>query len=134
MTLADAQQFLRERGLDGWLVFDFHGSNPTLARVLGAGRHLTRRVYHWIPAHGEPVTLCGAVDRGQFKDVKHEVRAYTHRDSMVAALSEVLSGSRTLAMEYAPGGTLPYASRVDGGTLDLVRGLGKTIVPSADVY
>jgi Xaa-Pro aminopeptidase len=53
---------------------------------------------------------------------------------MLDALTDVLKGARTVAMEYAPGGTLPYVSRVDGGTLDLIRGMGKTVVPSADVY
>ncbi len=35
-------------------------------------------------------------------------------------------------MEYSPMGELPYVSRVDGGTLDLVRSLGAEVVSSAD--
>ena len=133
MGLKDAQAHLRQRGIDGWLVYDFKGSNPVLQRVLGGQRFLTRRVYYWVPAEGMPTLIASAIDRGQFKDV-HGMRAYTHRASMVDALTDVLRGARTVAMEYAPGGTLPYVSRVDGGTLDLIRGLGKTVVPSADVY
>ena len=53
---------------------------------------------------------------------------------MLDALNDVLGRARSVAMEYAPGGTLPYVSRVDGGTLDLIRGLGKSVVPSADLY
>ena len=37
------------------------------------------------------------------------------------------------SMEYSPGGALPILSWVDGGTLDLVRGLGPEVVSSADV-
>lgn len=135
MALAEAQSFLRQRGIDGWLVFDFKGSNPVLARVLpgGESRMLTRRVFYWIPAEGEPTLVASAIDRGQFQGVPH-VRAYTHRASLEDALKDVLKGARTVAMEYAPGGTLPYVSRVDGGTLDLVRGMGKSVVPSGDVY
>lgn len=135
MGIGDAQKFLREKGIDGWLVFDFKGSNPVLQRVLpgGAERMLTRRVFYWIPAEGDPTLVASAIDRGQFRDVRN-VRAYTHRASLMDALSDVLKGARMVAMEYAPGGTLPYVSRVDGGTLDMVRGLGKTVVPSADVY
>jgi len=133
MGLKDAQEFLRRKGIDGWLVYDFKGSNPVLQRVLGGERFLTRRVYYWVPAEGAPTLVASAIDRGQFKD-QSGMRAYTHRASMVDALSDVLRGARTVAMEYAPGGTLPYVSRVDGGTLDLIRGLGKTVVPSADVY
>ena len=136
MGIAEAQQYLRERGIDGWLVFDFKGSNPVLTRVLpgGESRMLTRRVFYWIPAEGEPTLVASAIDKGQFKGVGGKMRAYTHRASLMDALSDVLTGTRMVAMEYAPGGTLPYVSRVDGGTLDMVRGLGKTVVPSADVY
>jgi Xaa-Pro aminopeptidase len=35
-------------------------------------------------------------------------------------------------MEYSPGNAIPYVSRVDGGTLDLVRGLGVEVISSAD--
>lgn len=135
MGLREAQQFLRERNIDGWLVFDFHGSNPVLKRVLGGeDRHLTRRVFYWIPAEGRPTVVASAIDAGQFKGHDAAYRSYTHRASLLDGLSDVLKGARTVAMEYAPGGTLPYVSRVDGGTLDLIRGLGKNVVPSADVY
>lgn len=134
MPLPDAQAFLRERGLDGWLVFDFQGANPTLARIVPGERHVTRRVFLWIPAAGAPVLLVGAVDAGGFRDAAFEVRTYTHHASLLDGLRALLAGARVVAMEYAPGGALPYASRVDGGTLDLVRDLGVTVVPSADVY
>lgn len=135
MGLKEAQELLRRKGIDGWLVYDFKGNNPVLKRVLGGEeKHLTRRVFYWIPAEGRPVLVGSAIDAGQFKGLDAAMRSYTHRGSMVDALTDVLKGARTVAMEYAPGGTLPYVSRVDGGTLDLVRGLGKSVVPSADVY
>lgn len=133
MGLAEAQEFLRRKGIDGWLVYDFKGSNPVLQRVLGGNRFLTRRVYYYLPAEGKPTLIASAIDRGQFHD-QSGMRTYTHRASMMDALSDVLRSARTVAMEYAPGGTLPYVSRVDGGTLDLIRGLGKTVIPSSDVY
>lgn len=132
MGLKEAQEFLRQKGIDGWLVYDFKGSNPVLKRVLGE-RHLTRRVYYWIPAEGRPTLVASGVDHAHWKDIT-PARSYTHRASMQDALTDVLKGARTVAMEYAPGGTLPYMSRVDGGTLDMIRGLGKNVVPSADVY
>ena len=136
MGLAEAQEYLRRVGLDGWLVYDFKGSNPVLQRVLPGGpeRMLTRRVFYWIPAEGRPTLIGSAIDAGQFKGVDASVRSYTHRASLVDALTDVLRPARNVAMEYAPGGTLPYVSRVDGGTLDLVRGLGKSVVPSGDLY
>lgn len=135
MGLHEAQEYLRQKGIDGWLVYDFKGSNPVLKRVLGGqDRHLTRRVFYWIPQQGRPTLIGSMIDAGQFKGLDAAVRSYTHRNSMVDALNDVLKGARSVAMEYAPGGTLPYVSRVDGGTLDLVRGLGKSVVPSGDLY
>jgi Xaa-Pro aminopeptidase len=135
MGLHEAQEHLRQKGIDGWLVYDFKGSNPVLKRVLGGqDRHLTRRVFYWIPAEGRPTLIGSAIDHSALQGIDAQVRAYTHRGSLVDALTDVLKGARSVAMEYAPGGTLPYVSRVDGGTLDLVRGLGKSVVPSGDLY
>jgi Xaa-Pro aminopeptidase len=135
MGLHEAQEFLRQKGIDGWLVYDFKGNNPVLKRVLGGGdKHLTRRVFYWIPAEGRPTLVGSSIDQGQFKGLDASVRQYTHRGSMQDALVDLLKGARSVAMEYAPGGTLPYVSRVDGGTLDMIRGLGKSVVPSGDLY
>lgn len=135
MGLQDAQQYLRQKGIDGWLVYDFKGSNPVLKRVLGEGeRMLTRRVFYWIPREGRPTLVGSAIDAGQLKGIDAAMRTYTHRASLADALSDVLKDARSVAMEYAPGGALPYVSRVDGGTLDMVRGLGKSVVPSDDLY
>lgn len=135
MGLREAQEHLRQKGIDGWLVYDFKGSNPVLKRVLGGDeRHLTRRVFYYIPAEGRPTLIGSMIDAGQFKGLDVQMRSYTHRGSLVDALADVLKPARTLAMEYAPGGALPYVSRVDGGTLDLIRGMGKSVVPSGDLY
>ena len=51
------QRALTEDGFDGWLLYDFHGSNPIAARLAGLAdghKMATRRWYHLIPAKGEP--------------------------------------------------------------------------------
>ena len=40
---------------------------------------------------------------------------------------------KTVAMEYSPRNAIPYVSRVDAGTIELVRGLGVEIVSSGDL-
>ena len=52
---------------------------------------------------------------------------------MQAGLERLLKGSRRVAMEYSPHCYIPYVSRVDAGTLELVRSLGTTVVSSADL-
>src|SRR5205823_1424789 len=44
----------------------------------------------------------------------------------------LLGAVRRLLMEYSPGNAIPYVSRVDGGTLDLIRGMGIEVLSSAD--
>ncbi len=50
------QAALRAEGIDGWLLYDFHGSNPVAGAIIGLPREkfLTRRWYYFIPANGEP--------------------------------------------------------------------------------
>ena len=57
---------------------------------------------------------------------------FVSRQDMVERLEEVLRGARRVAMEYSPQGKLPRVSRVDAGTLELVRGLDVEVVSSAN--
>jgi Xaa-Pro aminopeptidase len=119
---------------DGWLVYDFRGSNPAFSRLLGSPGELqsTRRAFLYIPRDGDPRLLIHHVDAGNVARLGLNVRSYGGRDEMVRELLQLLSGARRVLMEYSPGNAIPYVSRVDGGTLDLVRGLGVEIASSAD--
>src|SRR3954453_17062193 len=43
---------LDRAGADGWLVYDFRGSNPDFARLLGTPQHSTRGAFLFIPPSG----------------------------------------------------------------------------------
>lgn len=120
---------------DGWLVYDFRGANPAFARLLSDGDLglSTRRAFLFIPRDGEPRLLIHHVDAGNIARLGVEVRAYGGRDEMLQLLADLLGGARKVLMEYSPGNAIPYVSRVDAGTLDVVRGLGVEVVSSADV-
>ena len=45
----------------------------------------------------------------------------------------MLANHRDLAMQYSPNNIVFTISLVDGGTIDLLRGLGKNVVSSADL-
>jgi hypothetical protein len=64
--VAAVQQTLKAEGLDGWLLYDFHGSNPIAARLLGTAngsKMTTRRWFYLVPASGEPRGLVHAIER-----------------------------------------------------------------------
>ena len=65
--VAAVQDALRAAKLDGWLLYDFHGSNPIAARLLGTAdgaKMTTRRWFYLVPAAGEPARA-GARDRAE---------------------------------------------------------------------
>ncbi|MCI0848842.1 MAG: M24 family metallopeptidase [Chloroflexi bacterium] len=128
-----AQEFLSKEGIPGWLVYDYRQSNPIFSLVIPASGHVTRPCYFYLPAHGEPTLLVHHVDAGKFSESGVSVTVYSSRDSMLTALQGLLSGVNQVAMEYSPGNALPRVSRVDAGTVELVRGLGPEVVSSADL-
>jgi Xaa-Pro aminopeptidase len=77
--------------------------------------------------------LVHAIEARALVDDRWAVRTYHDHASLVAALEALGLTGGTVAMEYSPLGRLPYVSRVDGGTLDLVRSLGAEVATSADL-
>ena len=132
-----AQEFLQAEGLPGWLVYDYRGSNPIFLQVITPSGHVTRQCFLFIPASGQARLLVHHVDAGKFLDsgVESGVEStvYRNRESLVEALRGVLSGTSQVAMEYSPLNALPRVSRVDAGTVELVRSLGVEVFSSADV-
>lgn len=134
--IADIQQALRETpGLDGWLFYDFRGSDPLAYRVLllDQTKHVTRRWYYWVPAQGTPVRLTHKIEPYALEELPGEDIHYMSWQSLGACLSRILSGVKRLAMQYSPLNAIPYLSRVDAGTIEQIRGYGVEIVTSADL-
>lgn len=138
MDIPALQRALVEQGLDGWLLYDFRGQNPTALTALGLGGHmLTRRWFYLVPARGAPRLLLHAIELRSFPaEVPGEREAYASWQSLHAGLRRLMAAlppSPRLAMEYCPEAAIPYLSRVDAGTLELVRGLGAQVVSSAEL-
>ena len=62
-----------------------------------------------------------------------EKRVYLSGRSLREGLGAILSCSRAVAMQYSRENEVPYVSRVDAGTVELVRALGPEVVTSADL-
>ena len=130
----DVQQQLREDRIDGWMLYDFRGSNPTASQALGLeGLMVTRRIFYYIPAHGTPTLLCHSVDVPNLPNLPGRQEPYIGWRDMNRMLGRVLEGARRVAMEYFPDGAIPYLSRVDAGTVGWMQSLGLEVVPSADL-
>ena len=136
LDVGAVQRALREQGLDGWLWYDFQGANPIAQRMAGlnTGGHMaTRRWFYFIPAAGEPRGLVHAIEKHNLDRLPGAKTDYAGRAQLESGLKELLNGSRRVAMEYSPNGAIPYVSRVDAGTIELVRGQGIDVVSSGDL-
>jgi len=136
LDVAAIQRTLRADGLDGWLLYDFHGSNPIaagLAGLTGGGHMTTRRWYYLIPAAGEPRGVVHAIERHNLDALPGEKIVYAGREQLEAALTRLLTGLSRIAMEYSPDCAIPYLSRVDAGTAEAVRRRDVEIVSSGDL-
>ena len=136
LDISAVQEALRIDGLDGWLLYDFRGSNPLAQRLAGldTGGHLaTRRWFYLIPATGTPHALVHKIESRTLAHLPGETTRYAGRVELEAGLAAMLSGRRRVAMEYSPLCAIPYVSRVDAGTVELVRAQGVEVVTSADL-
>ncbi len=134
--VAEIQQAVRETdGLDGWLFYDFRVSDPLAYRVLKLDptRHVTRRWYYWIPARGTAVKLMHKIEPHVLDGLPGGTLLYAGWEEQQEHLRRILRGVTHVAMQYSPMNAVPYISRVDAGTIELIRGLGIEIVTSADL-
>ena len=129
------QASLREFGLDGWLFYDFRGTNLLARRVLGLDQKApgSRRFFYFVPVEGVPHKLVHRIEAGALDDLPGAKTVYLRWQELEAGVAQLLAGRRRVAMEYAPRVSNPYVSRVDGGTIELVRGFGVEIVSSGDL-
>jgi Xaa-Pro aminopeptidase len=135
LDVVGIQSTLKSLELDAWLLYDFHGLNPIARRVIGLGddRFATRRWFGLIPSSGEPVFLHHAIEAHLFADLPGRRMPFVGYRELQEKLREMLRGVRRVAMEYVPGGAIPYVSRVDAGTVEMVRAAGVQVVSSADL-
>lgn len=136
LDVAAVQQELKQEGVDGWLLYDFHGSNPIAQRLAGlaGGAHMTtRRWYYLVPATGQPRGLVHAIERHNLDALPGEKQVYAGRQQLESGLDALLAGTKVVAMEYSPANAIPYISRVDAGTAEAIRERGVEIVSSGDL-
>ncbi len=129
------QSAIREFGFDGWLLYDFRKTNPLARRVLGfddAG-HSTRRWMYFVPATGEPRKLVHRIESGALDHLPGDKTVYLKWQEFEGGVQSLVAGRRRIAMEYAPRNSNPYVSRVDAGTVELVRSFGVEVASSGDL-
>jgi len=129
------QAGLRASKIDGWLFYDHHHRDPIASHILGLDGNgmATRRWFYFIPSRGEPRKLVHRIEAGALEPLPGRKNVYSGWQELQNGLRKLLTGSRTIAMQYSPENNIPYIGLVDAGTVELVRKLKKKVVTSADL-
>ena len=133
--IADIQAALKQQKLDGWLFYDFRGSDILTPRILLTERMGgSRRWFYYVPASGEPVKVVHAIEPGQLDRLPGKKLIYREWQLLRQQVANAI-GRKTarIAMQYSPNNDIPYVARVDAGTVEMVRSIGVQVVSSADL-
>src|SRR5436309_12724877 len=138
--VAEIQAALRDAKLDGWLFYDFRHSDPLAYRILKLDEKMfaSRRWFYYVPASGEPVKVEQSIEQCKLDSLPGKKIVFRGWQELHAQLREVLGAAakgskRRITMQYSPMNDIPYISRVDAGTIELVRSFGVEPVTSAEL-
>ena len=129
------QKALERDKLDGWLFYSFRGSDPIAENILRLdhAKFTTRRWFYFVPSKGVPQKIVHAIETGTLDSLPGDKHVYLPWQQLQQHLRQALSGAKRVAMQYSPMNAIPYISRVDAGTVELVRSFGVEVVSSMDL-
>lgn len=131
-TVDRIRREVRAQGADGWLLFNFQGSNAVASNLLGLPA-MTRRWFVWLPAEGAPVAITHRIEQQPWSTWVGDNWPYSSWRELESRLAQLLGGNPRVAMEYAERDAVPYIDRVPAGVIELVRATGAEVVTSADM-
>jgi Xaa-Pro dipeptidase len=118
------QGLLAVQRLDGWLLFDRDGENPIAERLVAPDGHPTRPWFYMIPARGVPVALVHSAELRSFDHLAGTKLTYQGYRDLDKQLRAMLKGVKSIAVEYSAKAAVPSVSRVDAGTMEVIRAAG----------
>lgn len=133
--LAAVQMAITSQGFDGWLLYDFRGTNVLAQRIAGlAEKKLSRRWFYYVPAKGEPKKLAHAIEPASLDALPGKQKTvYRRWQELETGVGALIAGAKRIAMEYSPRNGNPYIGRVDAGTIELVKSFGVDVASSGDL-
>jgi len=128
------QERLRSQHLDGWLLYNFRGTNVFATKILEmpADVFLSRRHFYFIPASGLPRKLVHSIEQHALDHLPGEKFIYSQWKTLDDGVQQILGDAGRIAMEYSPKNAIPYLSKIDAGTFEYLESFGVEIVTSGD--
>ena len=129
------QKILLDFEIPAWLFYDFQGQDQIARRILKFTRnsHETRRWFYLVPARSAPVKLVHKIEIHTLNHLPGNMISYAGWRELESALQKILEQYPTVAMQYSPNNAIPYISKVDAGTVEMIRRAGTEVVSSADL-
>jgi Xaa-Pro aminopeptidase len=129
------QAIIKNMYFDGWLFYDFRGSNDLALDILDIpkSKHFTRRFFYFIPKEGNPVKIVMGIEAGNLDHLPGKKLMYSSHVSLTNHLKNTFKNVKSIAMEYSPMNAIPYVSKVDAGTIEQIKSLGVNIKSSGDL-
>src|SRR5262249_31792307 len=137
--VAEIQAALRDAKLVGWLFYDFRHSDPLAYRILKPDEKMvaSRRWFDYVLASRETIKIVQSIEQFKLDSLRGRKLVFRGWQELQSRLREVFTptakeSKRRVAMQYSPMNDIPYISRVDAGTIELVRSFGVEPVTSAE--
>ena len=130
--VARVQAALRDRRLDGWLLYDFKDRNPIGRSLLGL-EWTTRRGFALVPASGPPRLLIHAIEQSSWRHLDWPRESYSSRVRMEEKLHDLLAGCSGVAAETSARGDVPYLDLLPAGIRDVIADTGVELHSSGDL-
>ena len=130
--VARVQAALRDRRLDGWLLYDFKDRNPIGRSLLGL-EWTTRRGFALVPASGSPRLLIHAIEQSSWRHLDWPRESYSSRVRMEEKLHDLLAGCSGVAAETSARGDVPYLDLLPAGIRDVIADTGVELHSSGDL-
>lgn len=121
------QGLLAVQRLDAWLLTDRDGENPIAKRIVMPDGNPSRPWFYAIPARGEAIAIVHEAEKRSFEHLPGKKLTYTSFKDLDKQLKTMLKGMRSVALEYSARANMPSISRVDAGTLELIRAAGAQV-------
>ena len=130
--IQDVQKRLVQEKVDGWLLYDFTGSNPLARDFLQIRPDQIRLAafsigFLHMASRSKSFTSSSHMS---LSALPGKTLIYMRWQGLEEQLGKILAGKKKVAMEYSPRNAVPYISKVDAGTVDLVRSFHVEVVSS----
>ncbi|OGC92812.1 hypothetical protein A3D85_01185 [Candidatus Amesbacteria bacterium RIFCSPHIGHO2_02_FULL_47_9] len=136
MNTKKIQNLLNALHLDAWLIYQNQGTYEiglnTLANdVCGIKDLVTRPWFCQIKRSGPPTWIYQSMEQDKFVHFLGKKLVYGSRDDLVRVLKQALPQSGRIAMEISSDANIPALSRVDYGTITLLKKLTRATIVSS---